>query len=49
MAYKIEMTEDRVLFCDGLPCDVDVNPTHEPCEECLVKVIVDNWNSRRKS
>ena len=46
---KIEMNDDRVLFCYGLPCDVDVNPTREPCEECLVKVIVDNWNSRRKS
>lgn len=44
---KIEMNSDRVLFCDSIPCDIDVNPRHEPCEGCLVKVIVDNWNSRR--
>ena len=45
---RIEMCDDRVLFCDGIPCDVDVNQTHEPCENCLVKVIVDNWNSKKR-
>ena len=45
---RIELNDDRVLFCDCMPCDVVVNPTHEPCENCLVKVIVDNWNSRRR-
>lgn len=49
MAKKIEMDEDMVLLCDGQPCDIDVNPTLNPCKECLVQVLVNNWNSRRKS
>lgn len=46
---KIEMSDDKVLFCDGHPCDVHVNQNYVPCDGCLIEYIVDKWNKNQRS
>lgn len=46
---KIEMNEDKVLFCGGHPCDVHINENHHPCNGCLIEYIVYEWNKNQRS
>lgn len=46
---KIEMNDDKVLYCDGLVCDVHINPNHVPCNDCLIEHIVNEWNKYQRS
>lgn len=45
---NIECNEDLTLYCNKVPCDVDVNPLREPCEGCPLELLVSNWIWRRK-
>lgn len=49
MRNWIEMQDDKVLFCNGITCDVHVNKNTVPCDGCLIEHIIEEWNKKQRS